>query len=338
MEVDQQALDEAVTAQAFTGVVTVDVGDRLVLERCEGFVHRALGVPMTADARVGIASGSKAFTALAVMRLAEQGVLELEGRVREWLGDDLPLVDDGVTIEHLLDHTSGIGDYLDEGGGWSPSQFVMTLPVHTLTTAQAFLPMLDGRAQRREPGRAFTYCNSDYAVLAVVLERASGQSYHDAVRRLVLEPAGLERTGFLPLNDLPGDVALGYLGPDGNLVNTLHLPVLAAGDGGAFTTAADLHRFWVALTAGQIVSPATLAQMTAPRHDVPEEGLRSAMGFWLHRSHPALVIEGYDAGVSFRSTHLLESRTTVSVLGNSSEGAWPVIATLARDIDVELAR
>lgn len=59
------------------------------------------------------------------------------------LADDLPLVDDGVTIEHLLEHTSGIGDYLDEDGGWSPSQFVMTLPVHTLTTAQAFLPMLD---------------------------------------------------------------------------------------------------------------------------------------------------------------------------------------------------
>lgn len=90
----------------------------------------------------------------------------------------------------------------------------------------------------------FTYCNSDYAVLAVVLERATGQGYHDVVRRLVLEPAGLEHTGFLPLNDLPGDVALGYLNPEGNLVNTLHLPVLAAGDGGAFTTATDLHRFW----------------------------------------------------------------------------------------------
>ena len=57
MVVDEQALDDAVAAQAFTGVVTVDVGDRRVLERCEGFVHRALGVPMTADARFGIASG-----------------------------------------------------------------------------------------------------------------------------------------------------------------------------------------------------------------------------------------------------------------------------------------
>ena len=336
MQVDQQALDEAVDAQAFTGVVTVDVGDRRVLERCEGFVHRALGVPMSAGARFGIASGSKAFTALAVMRLVEQGVLRLEGPVRELLGEDLPLVDDRVTVEHLLAHTSGIGDYLDEAGGWSPSEFVMTLPVHTLTTAAAFLPMLDGRPQRVDPGAGFTYCNSDYAVLAVVLERATGQTYHDVVRRLVLEPAGLERTGFLPLNELPGDVALGYVSSTGDLVNTLHLPVLAAGDGGAFTTADDLHRFWLALLDGRIVSPTTLAQMTAPRHDVPDEDLRSALGFWLHRSHPALVIEGYDAGVSFRSTHLVGSRTTVSVLGNSSQGAWPVVATLARAIDAEL--
>lgn len=336
MQVDLRALDDAVAASAFTGVVTVDVADRRTLERCEGFLHRAVGVPMTPRARIAIASGSKAFTALAVMRLVETGALRLDQPVREVLGSDLPLIDDGVTVEHLLAHTSGIGDYLDEDSDWEVSDYVLSLPVHTLTTAEAFLPMLAGHPQVFAPGERFAYCNGGYMVLAILLERATGSTYHDVVRRLVFEPAGLGHTGFLPLNALPADAALGYVHDEGDLVNTLHLPVLGNGDGGAFTTADDLHRFWLAFLDGRIVSSESVEEMTRPRHDVPSEGLRHGLGFWIHRKHPALVLEGYDAGASFRSTHLVGARTTVTVLGNSSEGAWPVISVLAAAIDEEL--
>jgi CubicO group peptidase (beta-lactamase class C family) len=337
MHVDPRGLDDAIAARAFTGVATVDVADRRTLERREGFLHRALRVPMTSRARIAIASGSKSFTALAVMRLVEDGELRLEQPVRGLLGDDLPLIDNGVTIEHLLTHTSGIGDYLDEDSGWEVSDYVLSLPVHTLTTAEAFLPMLHGHPQKFAPGERFAYCNGGYIVLAVLLERATEGTYHDVVRRLVFEPAGLEGTGFLPLNDLPADAALGYVGHEGDLVNTLHLPVLGNGDGGAFTTADDLHRFWLALLDGRIVSRETVEEMIRPRHDVPDEQMRYGMGFWIHRTHPVIIMEGHDVGASFRSTHILDARTTVSVLGNSSEGAWPVISALARAIDAELA-
>ncbi|MBZ2194776.1 serine hydrolase domain-containing protein [Occultella gossypii] len=337
MHIDSEALDDAVAKATFSGVVTVDVADRRTFERTEGFLHRALGVPMTAQARIAIASGSKSFTALAVMRLVEEGALRLDQLVRELLGDDLPLIDDGVTVEHLLTHTSGIGDYLDEEADWDAPDYVLTVPAHTLTTAVAFLPMLDGHEQKFPPGERFSYCNGGYMVLAVLLERLTGETYHDVVRRLVLTPAALEATDFLPLNALPADAAPGYVFDAGDLVNTLHLPVLGNGDGGAFTTAADLHRFWLALLDGRIVSRAGVEAMTRPRHDVPDEGMRYGMGFWLHRTAPALVLEGYDAGASFRSTHIIGTRTTVSVLGNSSEGAWPVIGSLAEVIDAELA-
>jgi CubicO group peptidase (beta-lactamase class C family) len=337
MHIDTEALDAAIAEAAFSGVVTVDVADRPTLERCEGFLHRAHGVPMNAQARIGIASGSKSFTALAVMRLVEDGALRLDQLVRELLGDDLPLIDDGVTVEHLLTHTSGIGDYLDEEADWDVSDYVLTVPPHTLTSSVAFLPMLDGHEQKFPPGERFSYCNGGYMVLAVLLERLTGETYHEVIRRLVLVPAGLEATDFLPLNALPADAALGYVFDEGDLVNTLHLPVLGNGDGGAFTTAADLHRFWLALLDGRIVSRASVEAMTRPRHDVPDEGMRYGMGFWLHQTAPALVLEGYDAGASFRSTHVIATKTTVSVLGNSSEGAWPVIGALAKSIDAEVA-
>lgn len=335
MHIDVRTLDDAVARNAFTGVATVDIGERRTLERCEGFLHRGLRVPMTADTRIAIASGSKAFTALAVLRLVEDGRLHLGQRVRELLGGDLPLIADAVTVEHLLTHTSGIGDYLDESADWEASDYVLAAPVHTLTTAEAFLPLLGGHPQQNAPGERFAYCNGGYVVLAVLLERVTGTTYHEAVRELVLAPAGLGRTGFLPLNDLPADAAPGYVLDDGDLMNTLHLPVLGNGDGGAFTTAADLHRFWRAFLDGRIVAHDTVAEMIRPRHDVPEEGLRYGMGFWLHPAHPALVLEGYDAGVSFRSTHIIGTRTTASVLGNSSEGAWPVIRAFADAIDAE---
>ena len=333
VQVDPRALDAAVLAGSFSGVITIDVADQRALERCEGYVNRALRVTMSPTMRFAIASGSKTFTALAVMRLVEAGRLGVDQPVRRVLGADLPLIDDGVTIEHLLSHTSGIGDYLDEASGWEVSDYVLTLPVHTLTSAEAFLPMLDGHPQAFPPGERFAYCNGAYMVLAVLLERVTGSTYHDLVRRLVFEPAGLQHTDFLPLNELPADAAPGYLSSEGDLVNTLHLPVLGNGDGGAFTSADDLHRFWQALLDGRIVTQGTVEEMTRPRHDVPEEDMRCGLGFWMHRTHPALILDGYDAGVSFRSTHLVESRTTVSVLGNSSEGAWPVVRELARAID-----
>lgn len=336
LTLDVAALDAAAAKNSFSGVVTVDVAERRTFERCYGLAHRGYGVPVAADMQFALASGSKAFTALAILRLVEDGALRLDQPVREILGDDLPLIDDAVTVEHLLAHTSGIGDYLDEDGDWEVDDYVFTLPVHTLTSAEAFLPALGGFPQKFPPGRRFSYCNGGFVVLAVVLERLTGEVFHDVVTRLVLDPAALADTAYLRMDDLPGSAATGYVFDEGDAVNTLRLPVIGNGDGGAFSTAADLHRFWRALHGGRIASPATVAAMIEPRADVPEEGMRYGLGLWLHATGPATVIEGYDAGVSFRSTHIPATGTTVSVLGNSSEGAWPVIGVAADAVDAAL--
>ncbi len=166
MDINLTGLDGALAQRSFTGVIAVYADGRRVAERCAGYRHRAHRVPMTVDTRIAVASGSKAFTALAVMRLVDDGRLRLDQPVREMLGADLPLIDAAVTVEHLLTHTSGIGDYLDEDGDWEVSDHVLTVPVHTLTTAEAFLPLLDGHAQRSRPGERFSYCNSGYMIPA----------------------------------------------------------------------------------------------------------------------------------------------------------------------------
>lgn len=329
MVITDELLDDAAARASFSGIVMVDVDDRREVERSYGFAHRALAVPNTAGTRFAVASGSKTFTALAVLQLVEQGVLGLGDRVRPLLGADLPLIDDAVTVEHLLTHTSGIGDYLDEEADWDAADYVLPVPVHTLAETEAFVPVLDGYPQAFPPGERFAYCNGGYVVLALLAERASGRGFHELVEEEVCGRADLPSTRFLRSDELPGDAALGYLDASGDRGNVLHLPVRGAGDGGIYTTAADVHAFWRALTDGRIVSPATVAEMTRPRYDVPAENKRYGLGLWLHRSGPALVIEGYDAGVSFRSTHDPRTRTTATVIGNTSEGAWPVIGAVA---------
>lgn len=327
--IDESAITAAAAEESFTGVVTVDVGDERRYERIDGFAHRALQVPNTAATRFALASGGKTFTALAVLRLIEQGVLALDTRVRSILGTDLPLIDDAVTVEHLLTHTSGIGDYLDEEADWDATDYILPVPVHLLAETEAFVPVIDGFPQSFPPGDHFAYCNGGFIVLALIAERTSGREYHDLVEEEVVARAGLTKTSFLRSDEMPADAALGYLFEEGDRTNVLHLPVRGNGDGGIYSTADDLHNFWRALTAARIVSERTVAEMTRPRHDVPAEGLRYGMGLWLGSDGPQLVMEGYDAGVSFRSTHNPQTATTVSVLGNSTEGAWPLIYTLA---------
>lgn len=322
---DEQAVDAAASGAGFTGVVAVDVGEQRVFERCYGFAHRGFAVPNTAGTRFALASGSKTYTAVAVLRLVEQGRLQLADPVRPILGDDLPLIDGAVTIEHLLTHTSGIGDYLDEEADWQPTDYVMTLPVHVLAETSGFLPMLEGHPQKFRPGERFGYCNQGFMVLALVIERVAGVGFHDFVEREVFAPAELHHTGFLRSDDLPGDAALGYLEKSGNHTNVLHLPVRGNGDGGAYTTVGDLHRFWRALLAGRILRPELVDELTRPRSDVPEEGMRYAAGLWLHATGPELIMAGYDAGVAARSVHDPRSSTTATVLSNSSRGAGAVI-------------
>src|SRR4051812_38294000 len=107
-------IDRIAEDTGFSGVVWIDRGGQVEFAKAYGLANRAYQVPNSLDTRFGIASGSKGFTALAVVSLVHDGVLELSTTARSVLGDDLPLIADDVTVEHLLTHTSGIGDYLDE--------------------------------------------------------------------------------------------------------------------------------------------------------------------------------------------------------------------------------
>src|SRR4051812_30739080 len=105
-------IDEVARSTGFSGVVRVDRHGE-TFAAAYGLAHRAYGVANTIDTRFAIASGTKTLTALTVVSLIESGELDFTTTARAVLGADLPLIADEVTVDHLLGHRSGIGDYLD---------------------------------------------------------------------------------------------------------------------------------------------------------------------------------------------------------------------------------
>jgi len=208
----------------------------------------------------------------------------------------------------------------------------MTVPVQELATTEQFLRVLDGHPTKFEPGERFVYCNGGYVVLALIAERVSGVPFHELVRRRVTEPAEMHDTEFLRSDELPGRAALGYLEVNGvGRTNVFHLPVRGSGDGGIYTTVADVSSFWRALFAGRIVSGALVAELVRARSDVPRQSMRYGLGFWLHESTDVVILAGSDAGVSFRSEHDPARNITHTVISNTTEGARP-IARLLREL------
>ena len=204
----------------------------------------------------------------------------------------------------------------------------MPVPVHRLATTPDYLAVLDGFAQKFPPGERFAYNNGGFVVLALIAERASGMPFAELVRTRVCEPAGMRDTEFLRSDEPDDRMALGYLDGEGLRTNVLHLPVRGSGDGGVYTTAADIHALWAALYAGRVVPLDRLAEMVRPHSDVPSESMRYGLGFWLHATGDAVILVGGDAGVSFRTVHDQATGVTHTVLSNTTAGAWPVTRRL----------
>ncbi|QCB95397.1 class A beta-lactamase-related serine hydrolase [Cellulomonas shaoxiangyii] len=313
------------TSDGVGGVVARVVRDgEVLLDAAWGLADRRHGLPMTPTHRFATASGSKGLTALAVLSLVADGTLTPGTTARSLLGDDLPLVADDVTVEHLLAHRSGVGEYLDDDADLA--EYLMPVPVHRLVSPEDYLPLLEGHPAGFAAGERFAYSNAGFVLLSLLAQRASGVPFHALVQERVLDPAGMTSTGYPRSDALPGDAAVGYVRTDdGWLTNVHHLPVVGGGDGGAYTTTADMERFWHALLGGRIVPDVLVARMREPRPTGDDESY--GLGVWL-LDDGTVGLAGQDTGVSFSSWCDPRTATTRTVAGTTADAAWPVARAL----------
>lgn len=314
MELDQI---NAALADDFSGVVSVrDANRRVVATR--GFADRSERRAIEATTRFACASAAKTFTALVSLRAIERGSLTLDAAVADYV-PELPQLHPDITVRHLLEHTSGMDDFLDEADDIDIEDVVLAIPASELATPASVLPLLD-LTPRAEPGEPFHYNNGGFVLLAVVAERAEGRDHYRQAQD-IFDTAEMTSSGYFRTDDLPGDTSLGYL--KSGATNIENLPVRGNGDGGVFLTIGDIDRFWEAFGEGRLLSTGLRDQMVTPRHHAGRDEYYG-WGIWLNADGSAWSMEGMDAGVSFRSTHVPERGLTLTVVSNTTSGAWPV--------------
>jgi len=293
----------------FSGVLTAHRDGVLVEGWALGLADRSLAVPNTFETRFGLASITKTFTAAAVLSLVADGTITLDTTARSILGADLPLIADDVTIDQLLTHRSGIGDYLDEEiDDLAP----LPIPVQQLDSVEAYVPLVDGFETAFPAGERFAYCNGGFVVLGILAERASGIPYGELITRRVFEPAGMTSAD-LARSDAPEPhTATGYR--DDGTTNVFHLPVVGVGDGGAHAASADLDAFWRALYDGRLLPERLVAAMVEEVTEDAEDGRGYGRGVWIDGDLVSMA--GGDHGVSALSSYDPVTRITVTALAN----------------------
>ena len=342
---DLRSRIDAVDGFSGTVLVTRDGAD--VFVGCWGFANRADAIPITREIRFGLASLSKSFTAVAIARLVDSGKVAFDTPVVECLPPAVRPrdLDPGVTLHHLLTHTSGLSDYFEESESDTVDEYAEiweTRPSYRYRRPVDFVPLFADLPRRAEPGAAFSYNNAGFIVLALVIEAVTSEPFVDVVRREVLEPAGMRDSGYFALDEINPSTAVGYvLGADGTWrSNVYSIPAVGGGDGGCFATADDLVRFLSAVEEARLLSAETTRTMLSAQ--VTTEGAYTyGCGFWLRNSGPTRAFGGAgdDPGAAARAFRWPELRTTAVVLANATEGAneaWPlVVAAIEEAADAE---
>jgi CubicO group peptidase (beta-lactamase class C family) len=331
----QDRLDPTIVETGFSGVVRVRQRGEVVYSRAAGYADRANRIANTIDTRFGIASGTKLFTALAIGRLIDAGKLELTTKVADCMPWNFPRYSREITIQQLLTHTSGVPDYYDEEKITDFDGFKVAVPWCELHGPKDYLAVFPDEPMKFAPGERFSYSNGGYILLGVVIEELTGKAYREFVAAEVFETAGMSSTGYFAMNRLPARTALGYVDEEdgGWRTNVFDLPIIGASDGGAFTTVGDLGKLWDALWAGEILSAALTATFTAPYVEVKSDGAHRhyGHGLWI-KTEPGREREDYitgsDAGVSFRSSVVRAEELEITVISNTSGGAWPVLRAI----------
>lgn len=297
-------------------------GGEVVFDGAVGVADLADPRPMTADDQVRVASITKTYVAALVLQLAAEGVLGLGDTVEQWVpgGEE-------ITVELLLRMRSGLPEYIRRLYGDPPDLRVL----ERYWSPEALVRLALADPERLPPGTVHRYCNTDYVLLGLVVERATGERVDAQLWQRLFAPLGLHDTTFPTVEPrLRGPHARGHLrsGPPEPYVECTTLSPSDGWTAGAVvTTPRELARFYDALLGGQVLDPASLALMTECREVLDPTASR---GLGLVRySHPdGIVAYGQHGGTPGYTTIVQRSTTgrCVVLAQNGIDTAAPLFS------------
>lgn len=272
------------------GTVVAARGDRLV--HCGGFgaADRAAGTAASCRTVYDVMSITKQFTATAIVKLEVLGRLRVSDPISRFLGREQAVPEDkrGITIEHLLTHTSGLVEGL--GDDYDP------------VSREELVRRALSSKPRSAPGKEFHYSNTGYSLLAAIVEEASGEAYERFLARHLFRPAGMEQTGYV-LPRWPRHLVAVEYDSEGRAQGRPFDHPWAAdgpywnlrGNGGMLSTAHDMFRWHRALLGDEILPAPARDKLFAPRAAEPESENSYGYG-WSLRDTPDGRLAWHDGG------------------------------------------
>jgi len=281
-------LEGETRADRFSGVVLVARDSRVLFHEAFGYADREKNIPNRKDTRFNLGSINKSFTRVAILQLEKQGKLSLDDPIRKFLPDypNRPAAEK-VTVQHLLNMTSGIGDFFGSRYDATPKEKIRTL--------RDYLPLFADLTLEFEPGTSNRYSNGGYIVLGLIIEKASGMDYYTYVREHVFKPCGMPDTDSYARDPGVPNVARGYTregrstGP--RVLNLASLPGRGSSAGGGYSTAEDMLRYVVALKTGKIFLP-DIANGLGIAGGAP--GINSAVEWDARSGYVVIVLTNFD--------------------------------------------
>lgn len=253
----EQAFDQ--TAAELNGpgiVVSVSIPNRGTWISTRGLANRRQGTSMAPDDRFDIASITKIFVATVALQLVQEGWLSLDQNLDQWLPGLVPN-GQGITVRELMNHTSGLYDYLDDAflnrveanpnRAWAPQELVSYAVAHR----PYFAPGAPGQ---------WYYSNTNYVLLGMIIERVTRATLDQEVHHRIIDPLGLKNTFFTPVDQVSGTLAVGYDGRTEEHLADSNMS-FAWSVGNIISTVEDLRQFAQALFWGRLLHWNTLYTM-----------------------------------------------------------------------------
>jgi CubicO group peptidase (beta-lactamase class C family) len=245
----------------FSGTVLAAREGNVLYQEAFGLANREHEVPNRIGSKYRIASLTKAFTAMAVLQLAEKGSIRLDDKLRTFF-PEYPEFDERITLHHLLTHTSGIRDIEDV------PHFTGHLEKLSYNR-QSFIALYKDLPAFFAPGEGWKYGNCGYTMLAYILEAVSGMSYENFIQHHILQPLGMTHTGIDSHTKVVQHRSDGYASADGSIIPAMYYDlgtVMASGD--FYSTVEDLLKWDQALYTDKLVSSESIRMMFTPHASV----------------------------------------------------------------------
>ena len=302
--------DTVLSLKGFNGGMIVAKDGNIVFEKYSGTGHLPGSDIITDSTPMHIASISKTFTAMAVLKLRQDGKLNIDDEFSKYFpAFNYP----GLTIRCLLNHRSGLPNYnyFMETVGWDKSRFIKNEDVlDYLITRKALLPEV------LPPGTHFSYCNTNYALLALLIEKVTGLKYADYMNRNFFKPLQMNHTYVFSLADtLKAIPSYNWRGTP----ETFNFLDQVYGDKNIYTTPRDLLTWGRALNSGLIFTAETLTQAYAPYSNEKPGQHNYGLGWRMNifpDGNKIIYHNGWWHGSNATFIRLLKEKATIIVIGN----------------------